>query len=71
MFEELGYKRCGGISWKWKKLSDKDCYMTYIWIYQNKFGKWEENESGKKSYCLITEKEDKAIHKKIEELKCI
>lgn len=65
MFEKLGYKRCGGTSWKWKKLSDKDYYMTYIWIYKNKFGKWDENASGERTYCLITEDEYKAIHKKI------
>lgn len=72
MFEELGYKRCDTTSWKWVKLSDEDYhYVTYIWIYNNKFAKWDEwdeKEGGIKNYHLISEAEDKAIHKKIEEL---
>ncbi len=70
MFEELEYKRCSTINWKWVKLSDTDCnYLTYILIYNNKFAKWDEKGNGTQYRRLITEAEDKAIHKKIEELK--
>ena len=72
MFADLGYKRYDTTSWKWVKLSDEDYhYVTYIWIYKNKFGKWDENAFGERTYCLITEDEDKAIHKKLNELKCL
>ena len=70
MFKELGYKICDGFLWKWVKLSDDDYhYVTYIWIYNDKFAKWDEKEGGNKNHRLITEDEDNAIHKKIEEIK--